>query len=171
MAHRAAETVRLATSGLLSGLGEASVAAILNVAKRLEVPAGKVVMREGEAGETLYILAEGEVEVTKNLTLKLGARDFARADKSMTRISAACAPVFGEMALFGPEPRSATVTTASPCVLYEIAKKDYDELCAREPRLGLELTRRIAAILASRVRKGNEEILKLSTALSIALSR
>nr|HPG86985.1 cyclic nucleotide-binding domain-containing protein [Spirochaetales bacterium] len=80
-------------------------------------------------------------------------------------------PVFGEMSMFSDEPRSATVGAASDCVLFEVTRRSFEAICARDPRLGLELTRRIAVMLASRVRKGNDDVLKLSTALSIALSR
>ncbi|MBL8966778.1 MAG: cyclic nucleotide-binding domain-containing protein [Spirochaetaceae bacterium] len=171
MRARDKELGAFAEKGLLAGFGPEEIEAVLAAARRLECPAGKTIMREGDAGETMYLLADGEVEVSKNLTLKLGLHDFARAEKSMTRISAAIAPVFGEMALFASEPRSATVTAATTCVLYEIDRAAFWALGERNPRLALELVRRIAAILSSRVRKGNEEILKLSTALSIALSR
>jgi CRP-like cAMP-binding protein len=171
MSARSEEQKRLAERGLLAGLEPGEIGEVLKAARRLECPAGKAVMREGDQGDAMYLLAAGEVEVTKNLTLKLGLRDFAQADKSMTRITAERAPVFGEMALLGTEPRSATVTAATPCVLYEIESGAFKAICEGNPRLGAELLRRIACILSARVRKGNEEILKLSTALSIALSR
>ena len=171
MSARSDERKRLAEKGFLAGLEGGDIDEVLKAARRIECEAGKAVMREGDSGDAMYLLAAGEVEVTKNLTLKLGLRDFARADKSMTRITAERAPVFGEMALLATEPRSATVTAATPCVLYEIESGAFKAICEGNPRLGAELLRRIARILSARVRKGNEEILKLSTALSIALSR
>ena len=109
--------------------------------------------------------------MTKNLTLKLGDRDFALADKSMTKLSAQWVSVFGEMSVFGPEPRSATITASTDCVLYSVNRAEFTQLCDEQPKIGLAIVRRIAAVVCSRVRKSNEEILKLSTALSIALSR
>ena len=119
----------------------------------------------------MYLFLEGVVDVTKNLTLKIAGRGFGHAEKSMTRLKAGTAPVFGEMSMFGDEPRSATVTAASDCVLFELSREAFGRICDENPRLGLALIRRIASMLSSRVRKGNDDVLKLSTALSIALSR
>jgi hypothetical protein len=56
-------------------------------------------------------------------------------------------------------------------VLYSVNSVAFSKLCDDEPRIGLSILKRIAAVLCSRVRKTNEDVLKLSTALSIALSR
>lgn len=172
-AHRfkPAEVERLGSTGILQGLAPEEIAKILGLATRREARSGEVIFREGDSGDALYLLLAGSVDVTKNLTLKLGDRDFAKAEKSMVKIDAERAPLFGEMALLAPEPRSATITAAAPCVLCEIGKPAFDAFCESEPRLALVILRRIAVILAARLRKGNEDVLKLSTALSIALSR
>jgi len=151
----------LAKVGILAGLGEKELEKVLAISKRVEFKAGETIMHEGEQGESLYFFVEGE----------LGDRDFATAEKSMTKLSAERVSVFGEMAVFGPEPRSATITASSDCVLYSVNREDFSTLCDEECRIGLSIVRRIAAVLCTRVRKGNEDVLKLSTALSIALSR
>jgi CRP-like cAMP-binding protein len=171
MATSEKETALLRGIGILKDLREDEVDKVIAVAKRVAVKAGGAIMREGEQGETMYLFIKGEVDVTKNLTLKLGERDFAKTEKSMNKLSSERASVFGEMAMFGPEPRSATITASSDCVLYEINRNDFLALCDENPRIGLSIIRRIASVLCSRVRKGNEDVLKLSTALSIALSR
>ena len=161
----------LAKVGILGGLGEDELGKVLAISERVEFKAGETIMHEGEEGESLYFFVEGEVDVTKNLTLKLGDRDFATAEKSMIKLSAERVSVFGEMAVFGPEPRSATITASSDCVLYSVKRAEFSKLCEEECRIGLSIVQKIAAVLCARVRKGNEDILKLSTALSIALSR
>jgi CRP/FNR family transcriptional regulator, cyclic AMP receptor protein len=165
------EIALLAKVGILSELGEAELGKVLAISERVEFKRGETIMHEGEQGETMYFFVEGEVDVTKNLTLKLGDRDFATAEKSMTKLSADTVSVFGEMSVFGPEPRSATITASSDCVLYSVKRAEFSRLCDSECRIGLSIVRRIAAVLCARVRKGNEDVLKLSTALSIALSR
>ncbi|MGA2547570.1 MAG: cyclic nucleotide-binding domain-containing protein [Rectinemataceae bacterium] len=157
--------------GILADLGEEDLRKILAISQRVAFKAGETIMREGEQGESMYFFVAGEVDVTKNLTLKLGDRDFATAEKSMNKLSANHVSVFGEMSVFGPEPRSATITAGSDCVLYSVNGAEFTELCDSEPRIGLSIVRRIAAVLCERVRKGNGDVLKLSTALSIALSR
>jgi CRP/FNR family transcriptional regulator, cyclic AMP receptor protein len=171
MAISEKETGLLRGIGILRDLAPEEVDKVISVAKRVVVKAGGAIMHEGEQGETMYLFIKGQVDVTKNLTLKLGERDFAKTEKSMNKLSSEHASVFGEMAMFGPEPRSATITASSDCVLYEINRSDFLALCDENPRIGLSIIRRIAGVLCSRVRKGNEDVLKLSTALSIALSR
>ncbi|HTX72448.1 MAG TPA: cyclic nucleotide-binding domain-containing protein [Rectinemataceae bacterium] len=165
------ELALLRQVGILRDLNEEEHDKVFAIARRVEFRTGDTIMKEGEQGETMYLFIKGEVDVTKNLTLKLGERDFAKAEKSMNKLSSAHASVFGEMSMFGPEPRSATITASSNCVLYEIRRERFVSLCDAEPRIGLSIVRRIAGVLCSRVRKGNEDVLKLSTALSIALSR
>ena len=164
-----AELVRKAS--IVSDLSDAEVSEILSSGRFARFKTGETIMRESEQSDTMYLFLEGVVDVTKNLTLKIAGRGFGHAEKSMTRLKAGTAPVFGEMSMFGDEPRSATITAASDCVLFELSRKAFDDICGRNPRLGLALTRRIATMLSSRVRKGNDDVLKLSTALSIALSR
>jgi CRP/FNR family transcriptional regulator, cyclic AMP receptor protein len=157
--------------GILGDLGDEDLRKVLAIAQRVTFKAGETIMHEGEQGEAMYFFVQGEVDVTKNLTLKLGDRDFATAEKSMNKLSANWVSVFGEMSVFGPEPRSATITASSDCVLYKVNRAEFTKLCDEECKIGLAIVRRIAAVLCTRVRKGNEDVLKLSTALSIALSR
>ncbi len=165
------EIAMLRRVGILADLGDEALRKVLAISRRVAFKAGETIMHEGEQGETMYFFVEGEVDVTKNLTLKLGERDFAQAEKSMNKLSASFVSVFGEMSVFGPEPRSATITASTDCVLYEVERDAFTRLCDAECAIGLSIVRRIAAVLCTRVRKGNEDVLKLSTALSIALSR
>lgn len=171
MRKTAKSAATLRKVGILQDLSDKQLESILRIAEPLEVKTGTAIMREEEPGDEVFLFMEGRVDVSKNLTLKLGRAGFGRAEKSMTKLSAGQASVFGEMALFGTEPRSATVTAASDCVLYRIRREDFAALCESDPVLGLKVVRRIAAVLGSRLRKGNEDVLKLSTALSIALSK
>ncbi len=156
---------------ILSDLDPQLAAELLAGGKFVRRKTGEAIMHEGEEADTMYLFLEGEVDVSKNLTLKIEGKGFGQAEKSMTRLKAGTASVFGEMSMFGTEPRSATVTARSDCLLFELSKESFDELCRNNPVLGLFLTKRIAGILSARLRKGNEDVLKLSTALSIALSR
>ena len=78
---------------------------------------------------------------------------------------------FGDMAMFENEVRSATLTASADCLLFEIKREDFERLTGRDCALGYKLVRKIAEVLCQRVRQGNQDILKLTTALSIALSK
>jgi CRP/FNR family cyclic AMP-dependent transcriptional regulator len=149
---------------LLADLTREELDLVWETLRRVEVPKGTVIMREGDVGDTMYLFAEGEVEVTQKLT-------FSQAEKSMVRLRAATVSFFGDMALFEREPRSATITAAEDCVLYEIGRDEFERLSASHPQVGYKIMRRIAPVLCQRIRRSNQDVLKLTTALSIALSR
>jgi CRP-like cAMP-binding protein len=80
-------------------------------AEALSVPAGHTVVREGEAGDRYYLIEEGDLLVTSTgsaAAVEVGAGDG-----------------FGEIALLRSVPRTATVTTASPCRLWAVAQEDF----------------------------------------------
>ena len=59
----------------------------------------------------------------------------------------------GEGAFFSGLPRSATVRATLPGVAWGLAWERYEKLCRREPGLALDLTRGLAAVLATRMRE------------------
>lgn len=60
---------------ILSDLSEHELDYVLAITKKVEFPAGEVIMSEGETGSTMYFFVDGEVLVSKNLTLKIGKKD------------------------------------------------------------------------------------------------
>ena len=91
-------------------------------------------------------------------------------DKVLLRLNADMHAIFGEMALFERESaRSATVTATKACKLGVIYKKDFEVIVDQDPVLGFHIFRNIAEILSDRLKKANLDILKLTTAFSLAL--
>ena len=156
---------------ILSDLTDEELEYILTISKIIEVPSDNIIMTEGELGSTMYFFVKGEVKVSKNLTLKIGKKGFGSAEKSMVKLKAEHVSFFGDMAMFQDEPRSATITASMDCTLYEITRESFTKFCNDFPEQGVKVLQRIASTMAGRVRKGNEDILKLTTALSLALSK
>ncbi len=156
---------------ILADLSDDEIEIIRKIARRVEVPAGTVIMREGDVGDSMYLFASGEVSVTKNLTLKLGKRGFSQAEKSMVRLNAQSVSFFGDMAMFENDVRSATLTASTGCLLFEIKREGFEQIAEENPALGYKIIRKIATVLCHRVRQGNQDVLKLTTALSIALAK
>jgi MFS family permease len=89
-----------------------SVAAKERVAANLvplSVDAGQVVIRAGEAGDSFYIVGEGELDIV--------AEGLHRTAKQ--------ADYFGEIALLRPVPRTATVTALVDSRLYALQREDF----------------------------------------------
>lgn len=118
----------------------------------------------------MYILCQGEVEVSQNLILREYGRGFGTKDKIITRLKGEEFPLLGEIGLLGDNIRSATVTALANCQLWVISKADFEALAEADPQLGYKVLQAIAKVLCSRLKKANQDILKLTTALSIALS-
>jgi len=95
------------------------------VAARLQkrtAPSGESIVRQGDRGSSLFLVARGVVRVTH--AGEDGERDVA------TLIAG---DFFGEMALLHGSVRSATCRAVTPCALYELARADVDDVCATCP--------------------------------------
>jgi hypothetical protein len=100
----------LARNPLFSGLAPAQLAPLANTCRVVRFGAGETVLRQGELGDTLYQVVEGQLAV-----------DLEGSDGPPRRLAElATGAVFGEMGLFAGEPRSATVRALDACLLLEV---------------------------------------------------
>lgn len=161
---------QLARFPIFAGLDQEQLHRLWEILELRECPAGEVIVQEGEAGDALYLVLEGEVEVSKTLTLMVARGSVDTRDKALDRMSAAQAPFFGEMALLDSHhPRTATVKSLTSCRLGVLRHAACMRLCEQDPKVGFLLMRNIASTLAARLDKANRDILKLTTAFSLAL--
>jgi CRP-like cAMP-binding protein len=61
------------------------------------------------------------------------------------------------------------VTALSDCYLLELKRRDFLHLIDHRPQMGLKVLLRLAQLLSSHLRKTNQDVVKLTTALAIAL--
>jgi len=155
---------------LFNGLSDREIKLIAQIVDRHEVEAGSIIIQEGESGDDLYLLYDGVVDIHKTLTVVTSKHDFGTKERSFIRLTGEHHPYFGEMALFGSGERSATVKAATRCKLFVIHGGDFRKLCEKEPRIGYIVVTNIALLLSTYLRKTNEDVIKLTTALSLALS-
>jgi CRP/FNR family cyclic AMP-dependent transcriptional regulator len=155
---------------IFNNLDEQEVADILTITKEKRFSKGEVIMQEGREGDSMYIVIDGSVEVSKTLTMKMGEGNFAEREKVLTRFKAEDDVVFGEMAMIDRGSRSASAVSTTDCILLEIKRGDLLDLIERKPQMGVKILRRMAELLASRLRQSSQDVIRLSTALSIALS-
>jgi len=155
---------------LLQGLTDAQLQAFWDAGRAMTVEAGNEVIREGVVEDTMYILLEGVVEVSQTLLLKLGRKDFGEKEKTLIRLEAHMRPCFGEMSLLEDAERSATVTALADSKVLVIDRGNFDRLIEEDPMLGCVVLRHIATVVSGRLRKANHDALKLTTALSVALT-
>jgi CRP-like cAMP-binding protein len=152
---------------LFQDLEEGEIHQVLNHTMPQNFPAGDVIIREGEPGDSLFIMATGEVEITKQLTLVLD--EDTPKERVFIRLNAENGVYFGEMALLENETRSATVTALTDCSLLELNQKDFLNLIETNPAMGVKLLLRLAQVLSRHLRKTNQDVIKLTTALAVSL--
>ena len=112
-----------------------------------KVAEGKTIFIENMPGESLYLIKQGTVQVSRMLAegdeqvlLVLGPDDF-----------------FGEMAVLDGGKRSATARIAEDAVLYGLSRKNFDILAEKDPKLGLVLALNIIRVFSARVRNSQKD--------------
>lgn len=118
---------------LFSALPKDALRDLLATFEMMTVPAGKLVIQEGDEGAEAYIVARGELEVSR----KAGDEDGKAPPIVLARL--ASGSLFGEMALLSRAPRAASVTATLPSVLLKAKRDALEEVAARRPIVGIEL--------------------------------
>ena len=103
--------------------------------------------------------------------MKFGDDDFRKTEKVLTRIQPEDNVIFGEMALIGQDNRSASIMARTDCILFEIKRDDFIRLVEGKPKLGVKVLMKLFELLVSRLRQSSQDVIRLTTALSIALSK
>jgi CRP-like cAMP-binding protein len=152
---------------LFQDLEDDEIHQVLSRTKPRDFPAGTDIILEGEPGDSMYIMVSGEVEITKRLTLELD--EDTPKERVMIRLRAEDGVYFGEMSLLENDTRSATVTALSDCRLLELHQQDFQELTQHNAAMGVKLLLRLAQLLSRHLRKTNQDVVKLTTALAISL--
>lgn len=108
------------------------------------VDKNQVLFREGDSGDSVYIIRNGQVKLSKT-----------SGDRELVIAYLVAGSVFGESALLGSGKRGVTVGTRSPSELISLQRKDFDAFVGRFPglRAGLEADARPTAWRRSRRRR------------------
>lgn len=119
---------------LFSACSKRELALIARSAKEVSHRAGTMIAREGERGIGLFVILEGECEVTigGKRKAKLGPGDF-----------------FGEVALLDGGPRTATVTSLTPVKLVGLTGWVFRGLLMEHPSIALKTLEALAGRLRS----------------------
>jgi CRP/FNR family cyclic AMP-dependent transcriptional regulator len=118
---------------LFSWLSKTGLREVASIADEMDFPEGKDLTREGERGREFFVILEGLVHVNKKgkRVRQLGKGDF-----------------LGEIALVTKQPRTATVTTASPVRALVITDRDFARLLRDSPQIGQGVLEALAERLA-----------------------
>jgi CRP-like cAMP-binding protein len=158
---------------LFEGFSEGELEQVKPIFRMVTKPAASELITEGEEGDEMFVLVQGRVQVTKAMLIKgmkVPLPELSNPRKVLATLDAAIYPAFGEMALIDRDTRSATVTLLTDCQFLETNRERFFSLAHERPALGLKLLFAICRRLTATVRRNNAELVKLTTALALALS-
>jgi CRP/FNR family cyclic AMP-dependent transcriptional regulator len=143
-----------ATAELLRGvplfaeLSEPELQKIARVAVPRNYPGGTIILREGDPGDTCYVLERGQARVTRQ-----------HADgRTITLTNVSTGEIFGELAMFGGEVRSATVEAVDDVRAVAILAGDLKRLLNEHPEIAVKLL----SALGEKLREANARIARQS---------
>lgn len=112
---------------------------LASIMDELSFPANHTIFTEGQEGRSLYIVVSGQVRV------HIGNQEIVQLDQGTC---------FGEMSLFDAEPRSASVTTISPCDCLVLTQQQLYEAIDETPGVAVNIIR----LLSRRIRELNQKM-------------
>jgi CRP/FNR family transcriptional regulator len=108
---------------------------------------GEVICKEGDMGDVMYAIQSGTVKISK-----------LSGGKEQTFIILGRGDLFGEMALFDRQPRSATATALGEARVLSIDKKKLFTSISRDPTLVFKLLE----TMSQRMRRLSDDVVRLS---------
>ena len=142
---------RLKQMRIFADFGDEEIREVARLALEKIYPAGGKIVKEGELGEGLFTIVEGEVNVTKKLPHSKDVEVLA---------SLKAGDHFGEMGLIDGKIASATILALKPTICFVIKRKDYYDLLAQEPIVAMKLYRFYTKTLCDRLRRTDAFLLE-----------
>jgi CRP-like cAMP-binding protein len=138
----AADPALLTNVPMFAPLSDSERTQLFAVARPVVFARGEAVVRQGQAGHSLFVVKRGEAAVT-----------LASADGEVARLRSG--DVFGEMSLLTGEARTATVTAVTDCDLLEIDAEGFRSVVMANPPV-LEQVTTIAAVRREELNRHRE---------------
>jgi CRP-like cAMP-binding protein len=110
-------------------LGKREQEQVAQLLTEVDVPAGRVLMRQGETGHEMFIVVSGGFRVERD---------------GKTINDAGPGAVLGEMSLIAKGPRTATVTATSPSTLLVASQAEFNDLMQGHPGIRLQVLEGLA---------------------------
>ena len=131
---------------LFSGLDDQQLDAVSSLTFQKTFAPGEVIFEEGRTGNGLYAIISGNVEAVKSLGTE--------QERTVNRLGSG--EVFGEMALLGEWPRTATVRAIDDVECLGIDRWVFLTQLERHPQMGIKLLQ----ILAQKLRDSDARLME-----------
>jgi CRP/FNR family transcriptional regulator, cyclic AMP receptor protein len=154
---------------LFTGLNDKQLNLISSYLKEISFEENEFIVQENTEGDTLFILSEGTVRVTKKLVMDFPG--FVSEDKNLATLQAENLPCFGENGLVGNGTRNANVQAITKCKMLQLTKQDFDEIAQKDIQTAYTIVKNVALVISERLDKTDKNVVKLATALSLSVGR
>ena len=141
------DLIGLKASPLFAAMNDKEIKSLEGSFNIRKIPEGKTIFIENMPGESLYLIKQGTVKISRML---------AEGDEQVL-IVLGPDDVFGEMAVLDGGKRSATARIAEDATLYGLTREEFEKLSEQNPKLGLKFALNIVRIFSSRVRESQND--------------
>ena len=130
---------------ILASMSEDQLERFAQFVEAEKVPQWSVIVRQGEPGDSMYFILEGELRVRINpmgqetILATLSAGDF-----------------FGDVSLFDHGPRSADVVANTDSLVVKISAASFEKLAQAAPEIATPFLRAVGSTLSARIRTDNK---------------
>ena len=135
---------------LLKNLCEEDLEALVTYIKEETFEENEDIIKEGDIGDTLYILISGNVDVIKTTIYD---DEFVCAS-----LNSDMHCLFGEMAVIDNDKRSATIKAKTKCTTLSLNRDGFNDFCNKHPLAGIELLKLMNTNIVRNLRIENENL-------------
>jgi CRP/FNR family cyclic AMP-dependent transcriptional regulator len=135
-------------AAIFADLTDDEIVTVAEICKEQQVPRNQHVFKEGEPGNRLYIVAEGEVRISRDVP---GSGEEALAVLK----KGAC---FGEMSVFDRSERSTDAIANTTCTLLTISRSDFEMLLDFNRDIAYKILWAVVRLLSCRLRVTNDNL-------------
>ena len=138
----------LKQAAVFQDLDDGELARVAEVCREQNFAAGQHIFKEGEPGNRLYIISEGEVRISRTIP--------GSGEEALTVLkSGSC---FGEMSIFDRSERSTDAIANASCTLITIARPDFELLLDFNRDIAYKVLWSVVRMLSARLRVTNDNL-------------
>ena len=135
-------------AAIFQDLDEGELARISEVCREQKFTVGQYIFKEGEPGNRLFIIAEGEVRISRTIP--------GSGEEALAILKSGAN--FGEMAIFDRSERSTDAIANVGCTLITISRSDFELLLDFNRDIAYRVLWSVVRLLSSRLRATNDNL-------------
>jgi len=170
--NKTLETTKLKNYPIFKNLDNKEIDEFNSKIKLKKINKNEIIIKEGEEGNSILFLIEGEINISQALTLMTNKDNKSDdREKEIIQLSSNSKSIsLGEISLFSMDKkRSATVKAIKDCHIGILEFDALFEICNNNHTIGFKIMQNISKIITEHLLKSNHKVLKLTTAFSLLI--